>query len=397
MIVKRRKFLYFHIDILLKRIIVDNRNKNETLMNMIVARKKKSKVHEVADELRGYIEKEAFAPNTSIASSRELSDRFRVPLSTMNRALGCLVDEGLLYRRHGSGTFVKELKEPFSRKWRIGFYDSNDVAVRTPEGGILFGLYEHLVLDEFAKYDCDIRRYGFHDLRSEERSRMSFSELDGIWVSASLIDQQTMKNLYHFKGPIVIFNGISIFDFPAMQVLADWDPGIRQMLERLDIERYRKFLLLEGFCSPLQEVIMGSFRRQAAYFGIAPEQIEERLLQPSGDFSQQLGGYKFGMSMEPEEDVFIFSQSDFMTFGIIEAWKERGIPVGKYPLVGCFNMEGYGIKPFDEPMVTSINHDKEELVRQSIHLLVSALEDKDYCPKIIKIPSSLVIRKTAFA
>ena len=204
MIVKRRKFLYLHIDILLNRIIIDNRNKNETLMNMIVARKKKSKVHEVADELRGYIEKEAFAPNTSIASSRELSDRFRVPLSTMNRALGCLVDEGLLYRRHGSGTFVKELKEPFSRKWRIGFYDSNDVARRTPEGGIAFELYERLLLDEFARYDCDIRRHGFYDLSSEECSRAAFAELDAILVSAALLDMQTMKNLYMFKGPVII-------------------------------------------------------------------------------------------------------------------------------------------------------------------------------------------------
>lgn len=364
---------------------------------MIITRKKKSKACEVAEELRDHIRRGALEADAPIASVRELAVQFHAPLSTVNRALGQLADEGLLYRRHGSGTFVKESRKSSPRKWRIGFYDDNDVARQTPEGGIIFELYERLLLDEFARYDCDIRRPGFYDLSSEERSRMSFSELDGIWVSSSLMDQQTMKNLYHFNGPIVIFNGVSIYDFPAMQVLPDWDPGIRQVLERLDIGKYRKFLLLGGFYPALRETLLGSFRRQAAYFGIMPEQIEERRIQPSEDFSLQLGGYKFGMSMKPEEDMFIFCQSDFMAFGILEAWKEREIPVGKYPLVSCFNMEGHGVKPFEEPMVTSINHDKDELVRRSIHLLISALEDRDYCLKIIKVPSRLVIRKTAFA
>ena len=182
-----------------------------------------------------------------------------------------------------------------------------------------------------------------------------------------------------------------------MQVLADWEAGIREVLEQIDIAKFHKYLLL-GVANPrVRSVLLDGFRRQSLYYGIRADQIKEIQVQPHADFSQQLAGYKFGMNMELDEKNFIFCSSDFIAYGVLEAWRERGIPVGKYPLVGCFNMEGHGVKPFDEPMVTSINHDKDELVRRSVQLLISSLENNDYCPKISKIPSRLVIRKTAFA
>mgnify|MGYP000869311356 CR=1 FL=1 len=362
---------------------------------MTIVRVKKSRAAELAGELRGYIRRGALGADAPIASARELALQFQAPLSTMNRAVGQLVDEGLLYRRHGSGTFVKGA-EKTAKCWRIGFYDLVDARPLSPESNITFDLYERMLLDEFGKYNCEVSRSGFHDLRSEERCRSVFPEFDAIFVSAALLDVQTMKNLYNFNGPIVIFNGMSIFDFPAIQVLSDWSVGIRQMLEKIDTAKFRKFLLLCTCNQGTRSAILGSFRQQAVYFGISEEQIEEQQIHPNPSFSEQLAGYKFGMNIEPDEETFIFCLSDFMAFGILDAWRERGIPAGKYPLVGCFNMEEHGSRPFGEPLVTSINHDKEELVRRGVELLISALEKEDYCPKIIKVPGRLVVRRSAF-
>ena len=46
-------------------------------------------------------------------SARDFAARFKVSMLTANRALNRLVDEGLLYRVQGSGTYVKEI-QPYS-------------------------------------------------------------------------------------------------------------------------------------------------------------------------------------------------------------------------------------------------------------------------------------------
>ncbi len=363
---------------------------------MIIARQRKNKAREIADSLRDHIQSGTLPAGTSIASTKDLAAEYQVPFSTANRAVCRLVDEGWLYRQHGSGTFVKGDRHQERRPWRIGYYDMSDVAQPTNEGSIVFEIYTRLILNEFSKYNCQVERIGFHDLKSAEHCAATFPRLDAILVSAALLDPQTEKNLYHFKKPILIYRNIVSHHFPATQVISDWSVGIRQMLELIDISKYDKYLLLATSNRTACSTILDEFRRQSQYFNIRPDQIEERLVQPTHGTSEQLFGYKLGMTFEPDARTFIFSVSDFVSFGILEAWRERGIPVGKYPLVGSFNMEGQGVHPFEEPLVTSINQDKGELSRRSVSLIISALEQQDYYPQTIRIPSELIIRKSAF-
>lgn len=62
--------------------------------------------HQVKQQLRRSIQSGAFAPHTPIPSERELIAQFGVSRITVRQAITDLVAEGLLYRRHGSGTFA---------------------------------------------------------------------------------------------------------------------------------------------------------------------------------------------------------------------------------------------------------------------------------------------------
>lgn len=366
---------------------------------MIITKRRKTKSDKLADELRKYIQRGSFAPDTLIAPSRELAAEFQVPLSTVNRAIRTLADEGWLYRLQGSGTYVKNAAPESSstKLWQIGFYDLIGQPSITPEFHILRELYEQLILAEFSKYDCKLHHFGFEDLKSEKHCREMFSSFDAIFVSAALIDTFTLKNLYSANCPILIFNGMTLYEFPALQVLSDWTWGIQQVVEQIDLKKFDKYLLLNISSYATKNIITGGFRQQISYKGVKAEQIEEIQIQPCSNFSEQLAGYKFGRNADVNERTFIFCVSDFAAFGILEAWRERKIPVGKYSLVGCFNMEGHGVKPFAESLVTSINHDKEELVRRSVQLLISTLENHENFSTVIKVPSQLIIRKSAFA
>lgn len=76
---------------------------------------------QVKDFLLGQIQKGVYAPGEVIPAERELADKLGVSRYTVRRAIQELVDEGILYRVQGNGTFVHERKRSaHSRSNSIG-------------------------------------------------------------------------------------------------------------------------------------------------------------------------------------------------------------------------------------------------------------------------------------
>jgi GntR family transcriptional regulator len=68
--------------------------------------------HQLKEELRRFIESGQFAPHTALPSEPELVASYHVSRATVRQALNELAQEGLLYREHGRGTFVRERRVP---------------------------------------------------------------------------------------------------------------------------------------------------------------------------------------------------------------------------------------------------------------------------------------------
>jgi GntR family transcriptional regulator len=67
--------------------------------------------YQLKEVLRQQIQAGHLAPHTAIPSEPELVSRYQVSRATVRQALTELVNEGLLYRQHGKGTFVREQRE----------------------------------------------------------------------------------------------------------------------------------------------------------------------------------------------------------------------------------------------------------------------------------------------
>ncbi len=65
-----------------------------------------------------------YKPDSMIPPQRELAERFGVSVLTVREAVQCLMQEGLLERRHGSGTYV--LAQPAPEKW-VAVLMENDI------------------------------------------------------------------------------------------------------------------------------------------------------------------------------------------------------------------------------------------------------------------------------
>ena len=65
---------------------------------------------EIAKEMKAYIQRGDWLEGEAIPTEAKLSDRFSASRVTVRQAIKLLVQEGLLYRIQGSGTYVKENK-----------------------------------------------------------------------------------------------------------------------------------------------------------------------------------------------------------------------------------------------------------------------------------------------
>lgn len=66
----------------------------------------------VADDLRAAIDTRRLSPGEALLPERELARRYAVSVGTLRRSIQLLVEEGLVKKFHGVGTFVREAPRP---------------------------------------------------------------------------------------------------------------------------------------------------------------------------------------------------------------------------------------------------------------------------------------------
>ena len=80
---------------------------------------------QLAEAIEDDILKGIFEEENQIASTTEISVRFKINPATAGKGVNLLVDEGILYKRRGIGMFVsKGAKEKILLKRKSSFYDS---------------------------------------------------------------------------------------------------------------------------------------------------------------------------------------------------------------------------------------------------------------------------------
>ncbi len=92
---------------------------------------------QVIEAIKHKISSNQWTLGMMISSENELAKEFNVSVGTVKKALGVMVQDGLLYRRQGRGTFVAspDFSKSFSRFFRYG--QNNNVEDEIPESTFL--------------------------------------------------------------------------------------------------------------------------------------------------------------------------------------------------------------------------------------------------------------------
>lgn len=347
--------------------------------------------NKIATELREMILGKRLKIDEPLVSVRTLAQSYGVALKTADRALNQLAEEGLIYRRQGSGSFVKNTEK---RQRVIGL-----VVVLNPV------LEEELVYDKWSllKYKCDtniikyfedkgfvVRVISYHELAisSGMRNKSSLDGLDGVLVSGARHSPKVMAALGNCPVPVVIYG--TEYPVPNFSYsVPDYNVALKDLFKRFDIDAF------DG-CLMFHEKHDNAIVRKKTFFAAALR----------AGFSQSaLAGVVVEVSscyrtvtnlLDRLRGKLIISSSDYLSEHIVYALRDAGLEPGiDMELVSFDGFESQGFAPFDEPTLTAIEFPLNGIRDAAAKLLETKMDNDDGCQHIVKVPSKLTIRRSA--
>ncbi|NFT38889.1 GntR family transcriptional regulator [Clostridium sporogenes] len=181
-------------------------------MMKIVSKKNPVPLHfQIKEILQEMIENEELKPGDAVPTERELCEIQGVSRMTVNKAIMSLVNEGLLYREQGKGTFVAKPKENKEIAGLKSFSEVMQDKGLKKETRILF-----FQIKEATKRIKSVLNLSDDNNKVFEISRLRMSEgepvaIETVWIPYNLcsdMDRQTIegKSLYEtFKNKYKYF------------------------------------------------------------------------------------------------------------------------------------------------------------------------------------------------
>ncbi len=355
---------------------------------MITSAVRKIRVQDVADGLRREIGERKLAEGTPIMSTRELAEHYRVSTLTADRAIGRLVDEGLLYRVRGSGTYVKGAAE-VRRDYKLAVGLASEMKFANDS----LRNYTECSLNYFRNHRAEVQVIPYCDLSNPEIMKREFGHLDGVLLSGACHDEKTEEILLGFGYPVVMFQRDYIVDSPFHQVTWDYRSAYRDIICRAGEPASRRFLVI------YESHRNGKFRAEKFIemllaTGVREEQIER--LEADWTAGCEMANYKLASQAAKQlRGKLVFSSSDILSVVLLNAFDAAGLEACRdYEFVSCDNLEDYGFNPFGEPRMTTVHHPWIQAAEAAAKLLLERIEHPSPHTHIIKIATDLVVRQT---
>lgn len=331
-----------------------------------------------------------------LASNAELAKLFNVSTLTADRAVRQLAKSGLVYRKHGIGTFIAESPRRITdKKFHIGIAD-----MQYPETSLqnkVIGILSKTSVSFFYSKHCDVQMLDYKTVYDIEKFKEKTAGLDGLLVSYAFIDPVTVANLKTFDGPVVIYDVKTTYDQPFHQVVLDISNAVKKAVSLIMQKPPEKILIV------YEETSVGINRKNC---------FSEILLESGYDkdkisyFTPQIKNSTHTEAIETLagnivseiKNNFIFCTSDIVSLKLLDIFQEYNLKANRdFQLLSCDNLEWVNPNRKKLPFLTTIDLVKAYRATRASELLLQYLNNP--APNetvIIRINGELIIRETAF-
>lgn len=335
-------------------------------------------------------------PGEYLGSAREISERYQVPLITVNRVMADLAENGYVSRVKGRGSFIADNeKTRNTRQHRhFGLAFLGNFRISTQAAFSAFGILPFRAKELLREQGHSFTIFSFADLHDPDFDYGK--ELDGLLISASMLDSDTIPVLLGKSYPIAVVQHTRPYSAPFHQVRPDISGGFyhaAQLFRRKKLDTIEVLSINDE--TSLQRC--EAFHEAAQWAGYAPENLSQRETEVlNGDFGQ-LSGYRLGgellKNFRPDSAYFV--PSDFLAFGILSAFMEKKLVPGvDFHLISFDNLEEEALFPFGMPQLTAVDFPKRTVITTAIELLEQECVQRSGVLHHLLVPARLIIRQS---
>ncbi|MEA3346439.1 MAG: GntR family transcriptional regulator [Chloroflexota bacterium] len=353
---------------------------------------------QVRQRVLEHIAEHDLQPGDSIPTEAELADRYEVSVGTVRRALRQLVDQGILYRQPGRGTFLTEQSQ--ARVKQRGFLACIVPYIRDAFASTVIAGAQHAAQE--ASYTLLLHNsYGRPDLE-EEIIRQTLGSADGILllpVGRTTLPS-VLEELLQRHFPLVFMDRLPTPTTEDVNcVTSDNQGGAYAAVEHLiELGHHRIGLALTADAETNSSVAQRAegYRQALQDHELA---VEEALvvsgLNPRREITE--GGETEDMkllqeSLQREKPSALFAVNDLIA---IEAWRAAeglGLSIPNDLSIVGFDDTGF-LGDLGIPL-TTMAQDAFEIGQKAVELAIEFIEERNGMPRPVVLPTHLVIRES---
>lgn len=347
---------------------------------------------QVYESLLERIKNGTYQSGELLPSERDLSAAFRVDRLTVRRSLGMLVNEGLIEKKPGLGTWVRSLPPRLGGNVPSG----NIVFVLPKSASLIDRITEPCISDLFFRIQNELARQDFQLIYTtvgedeEFPAHLSDTALAGI-LFVSQIPHAIVERARELGVPSVVVNYADEY-FPS--IFPDREQGAYEAVSYLLELGHRRIAFISGI--PSYQSSQASFRGFRHALVEADRDWKSQIVR-EGDWTFD-GGYRAMRSiLEEEQDLptAVFAANDMTALGAIEAVREAELQVpGDISVIGFDNVE-QGNQSI--PKLTTVNMDTELMAKAACQKLVFTVRSREIHSVKIVVPARLIVRESTAA
>lgn len=344
--------------------------------------------YQLKETLRGKLQKE-FSSGDRFYSERQLSDMLSVSRITAGRVLNDLVQEGLLYRLQGKGTYVADTENK-KKTFNIGFMISDRLNMLDKLAGNENNFRQMMYIQKVCE------KYGYNMLSISEnpgedgqkKAAKVIEKIDGIIFQGDV--DNSVISFFNKNIPSIIMDNCPTeekFDC----VLGDNIAGAYENVSYLINSGHRRVAIIHG---PLT---VASFRERL-------EGYKKAFADNNIEYSQELTAEADGLIEKgydamaellkhPNHPTAVFASNDIMAIGAMKKIKEAGLRIPEDISVTGF--DDIDLASHTEPPLTTVRFDQAQLAERTIKLLIDKMSNKPTETRINRIPVELIIRNSS--
>lgn len=345
------------------------------------------KYQQLRDILKEEINKGKLRPGDQISPEEKIAERHGVSLGTVRQAMAELVNESLIYKEQGRGTFVAKKKR--EKTFTIGL-------LLTDIGNPFFSQIARSIQEKAHLLKYSVIYYNTNDQFSREAQSIEMlieRRVDGV-ILVPVLKNGEEKLIGRLKENSIPFVYLDRYlNEPASDyIIIDNLSGVRQGMEYLISLGHKRIgcISAQPFTKVLEE-------RVKAYKNIVRESnlaVGDSLVQISNS-SDDKGGYDAANKLLSIKNrpTAIFTTNDIIAIGAHEAAKNKGIRIPEeLSLVGFDDIEA---SSYLEVPLTTISQPINKMGEMAVQVLVGKNEKK-HSEKLqeIVLEPKLIIRRS---